>query len=481
MKTFKSIPPLFWFLFGASELTYFFVFTRPFPLARFFTVIPPVDYTKLTRYSASGLFLFVGAVVILFWLYLWLPDTQPASAIVPYSGVVFAATLFFSYPVLAIDLFVYAILGRVWGLYGLNPLANAPADLPATDAWIGLSAEWAKAASPYGPLWEVINLAAFKVTGGNFLLHLFALKLIAILSYLAAVYLIGQILARLRPDWRLRGMIAFAWNPLVLLEVAQNGHNDMLMVALMLAAIWMLVSGKDRWVMPLLALSVLVKLMTIFIAPLFILYLSLKYPAWPRRIRGFAVQSLIFAAMVILPWLPLWPGLENWAVLTAIHGAGRSLMALSVLTFRALGNPAAFDMSRMVTYGSFLLLTLWFWWQNRSRFRRPDGLIFAAWAIFFWYVLLAAPVFHGWYLLWFLPLGILLGPESKPFYAGILFSFTALLVIPYFETVRVWYPTLLDNHLLGHAIGVSLLILPPALVALLNLKLGTNVGSVSET
>ena len=47
----------------------------------------------------------------------------------------------------------------------------------------------------------------------------------------------------------------------------------------------------------------------------------------------------------------------------------------------------------------------------------------------------------------------------------IIFSITALLIIPYFETIRVWYPVLLQNHFLGHLIGVPLLILPPALVA----------------
>jgi hypothetical protein len=75
-------------------------------------------------------------------------------------------------------------------------------------------------------------------------------------------------------------------------------------------------------------------------------------------------------------------------------------------------------------------------------------------------------VFHAWYLLWFLPLAALLLPYQAPLRAAIIFSMTALFVIPYFETIRVWYPALLENQLLGHLIGVPLLIGPPALALL---------------
>jgi hypothetical protein len=40
------------------------------------------------------------------------------------------------------------------------------------------------------------------------------------------------------------------------------------------------------------------------------------------------------------------------------------------------------------------------------------------------------------------------------------------VIIPYFETVRVWYPALLENQFLGHLIGVPLLVVPPALALL---------------
>ena len=39
-------------------------------------------------------------------------------------------------------------------------------------------------------------------------------------------------------------------------------------------------------------------------------------------------------------------------------------------------------------------------------------------------------------------------------------------LIPYFETIRVWYPALLENQFIGHLVGIPLLIGPPILALL---------------
>ena len=76
--------------------------------------------------------------------------------------------------------------------------------------------------------------------GGDFLLQVYALKILAILAYLGCAILIYRILRNTRSDWALAGTIAFAWNPLVLIEVAQNAHNDIVMIFFLLAAVWAL-------------------------------------------------------------------------------------------------------------------------------------------------------------------------------------------------------------------------------------------------
>jgi hypothetical protein len=475
-----------------SGLIYLFVFTLPFRLSATFDIIPPVDYAKLTNYAASRFLAYIFGVVALFGLYIWAflqlrpPPKRPnISRRVVFGGAAgFALILIFSYPLTAIDLFIYSIRSRSWALYGLPPLSTPPDALPPADPWLGLAGEWVDAASPYGPLWEWLSLAAFYISRTDFLAHLFLLKLIGAAAYLGCAWLIFQTLQRLRPSWALAGTLAFAWNPLILFESVQNAHNDILLAFFLLAAIWMLSrqlhppsgaapTGRlpgDVAVCLLLAASILVKFMTAAIAPFFLLALASRQPTWPRRwaaLLGFG--SLMAVVVIVLMW-PVWPGWQNWAVLDAGNQAGRSVLALAVLGLRGwLGTNTAFDASRAVVFGAVSLIYLINLWRTARQIHQPMPVtvpVAASFYVLFWYVLLAMGVFHAWYLLWFVPLASLLLPQPKPLAASIVFSLTALLAIPYFETVRVWVPLLLQNHFLGHLVGVPLLVLPPAVTLL---------------
>lgn len=480
---------------AVSGLIYLFVFTLPYLLPNFYDTVPPVDYAKLTGYSAAGFLAYTFGVIALFGLYygalqqlrppIWRPNLS--RRIVFGGAVVFAAILIFAYPITAIDLFIYAVRTRGWALYHLPPLATPPQALPATDPWLGLAGEWIDAASPYGPLWEWLSLAGYALSGGDFLGQLLLLKLMGALAYLGCVWLVYHILQQLRPSWALTGTLAFGWNPLVLFESVQNAHNDIVMIFFLLAAIWLLswqaaarptllpAESPLRRFVPalvclLLAASILVKFVTVAIAPFFLLLLASQQPTPRRRVTAGAGYGLLTALLVIIPLGLMWPGWQNWALLNAGSLAGRSLLALLVLALRGwLGTNLAFDVARALIFGAFLLIYFYYLWQTARQIDQPLPLaqpVAASFYGLFWYVLLAAGVFHAWYLLWFVPLASLLLPRQRPLAASLVFSITALLIIPYFETVRVWFPALLQNHLLGHLIGVPLLLLPPALTLL---------------
>ncbi len=459
------------------------VFSFTFPLAKYYNFIPPLDYTKLTDYSLPGFLAYIIGISILFGIYIWtlkrIAQGQLNLSIhtIFITSAFFALILVFSYPQTAIDIFIYAIRTRGWALYDLQPLATAPEMLPATDPWLGLAGEWLDAPSPYGPVWEWLSLGAFYLVRGHFLGHLFALKGIAVLSYLGCIWLIILILRDRRPDWARVGLIAFAWNPLVLFESAQNGHNDIVMAFFLLGAIWAYFKLQNtvpyRNRVPFanlsfcvfMAASILVKFVTIAVLPFFLLGIAMQKGKWYQRGLRLLGYGGVISLLLLLGMLPLWPGADNWAVLTANLGAGRSLMALLVLSLKnTLGTNPAFDLARGLLFAICSSIFLYFIWRILTkRDQSISGPIFGSYYLLFFYVLLAAPTFHAWYLLWFLPLGSVLLPKPRPLITGIAFSITALLAIPYFETVRVWFPILLKNHLLGHIIGVTLLIIPPIL------------------
>ncbi|NTU65116.1 MAG: hypothetical protein HGB05_17375, partial [Chloroflexi bacterium] len=313
---------------------------------------------------------------------------------------------------------------------------------------------------------------------------IYALKILAILAYLGCAILIYRILQQTRSDWALTGTIAFAWNPLVLIEVAQNAHNDIIMIFFLLAAVWALTTTRrkdspllfDALVCVFLALSVLTKFITIVIVPFFLLALMSRGQRWPDRFARLIGFGLLIGALVVIGTWPMWPGWDQWAVVQGADSAGRSILALLVLALRdALKFDAAFDVARKVLLGLYVVIYTYALWRVfkiiwQSKEDRSEVIVqhtlASSFLALFWLLLLVMPIFHAWYLLWCFPLAVLLLPQRRPLYAAIVFSITALYIIPYFETIRVWVPELLRNPLLGHLIGVTLLAMPPIITLL---------------
>ena len=397
------------------------------------------------------------------------------------AGGVFGLILLFSYPQTAIDILVYAIRTRGWALYDLSPFLVSPDAFPATDLWLSLAGEWANAASPYGPIWEWLSLGAFYLSGGSYLGHLFALKIIGLLAYLGSAVMVYLILRHIRPQWAVAGLAFFAWNPLVLFESVQNAHNDILMVFFMLVVIWAytyLIEKLKIWLVLIFILafaaSILVKFVTLLVLPFFLLGLAQRQPTWIRRILIVILFGFAILALSIIVMAPFWPGWDQWAVLRAGRGAGRSLAALMVLLLRQFTGSTnqAFDYTNGLIYLIFGCIYLWGLWRVAGRGRKCfQGTainleaaqvtpLLVSFYVFFWYALFVSSVFHAWYLLWCMPLAALLIPQMRPLSGSLILSLMALLIIPYYETVRVWIPYLNQNHVLGHAIGVPLLLVP---------------------
>ncbi len=493
-----------WFCLISSGLIYL-AFTLAFPLRQHYATIPPVDYAKLTHYSAFGFIAYVAGIMALFGVYVvflrLLVKENANIRFILMGGILFATILIFSYPQTAIDLFVYTIRSRGWARYGLDPFSTTLNAIPTSDPWLGLAGEWADAASPYGPIWEWVSLGAYHLSGGGYLAHLFALKILGVLAYIGSAWLLYRILFSLRPQWAVAGTAFFAWNPLVLLEGIQNAHNDFTMVFFFLLSIWGFVKlvtvspnngntsevyGRPPRYAALVfviafAATILVKFIPLLVLPFFLLGIAARQRNRLRWAASGVVYALAILLLVFLVMYPYWPGVDKWAVLYSGKSAGRSVMALMILALRStLGTNTAFaytQTSIYVTLGGIYLWNLWRVWQQSAPSKKEENapnfealasnvealierVFQSSFYVLFWYILIGVSTFHAWYLLWFLPLAALLVPKERPARAAVVFSMASLLIIPYYETIRVWVPYLLHNHTLGHIIGVSLLLVP---------------------
>lgn len=198
----------------------------------------------------------------------------------------------FAPPALSSDVYSYAMDGRMAVVYGTNPYSVSEANpQPRTDEATTFAAH--DYPPPYGPVWVSLAVVVAAVVPGLFG-QVVALKLVQ------AVALIGAS----RVARELGGEVArFAvlLNPLLVIEGAGSGHNDVLMVALLLAAVWAWKS--DRWTLAgvLVGLAAGVKVLPVAVLP-WLAVLAYRGDGWKRAVRVVGVAVAVLA-VAYLPYL----------------------------------------------------------------------------------------------------------------------------------------------------------------------------------
>ena len=162
--------------------------------------------------------------------------------------VVWTVPLLFGMPLASSDLYSYAAQAQL-ARHGLDPYTTTPADLPAVDlgkfldnvAW-----KWVDTPSPYGPLWVAVSKWVAALTGNHALVSVLLLRLLPF----AAVVLTARLLPVLAARYGRRADLAL-WlavgNPLILVHAVGGGHNDAVMVALIVAGLVLVSRPAAGW------------------------------------------------------------------------------------------------------------------------------------------------------------------------------------------------------------------------------------------
>lgn len=190
-------------------------------------------------------------------------------------------------PFLSTDIYRYIWDGRVQAA-GINPYAYVPAD----DALQGLRdtgiyphinrADYALTAYP--PVAQMFFLAVTRISE-----TLTVMRLAMASCEIVIVAVLIDLLRRLRLP--LTAVASWAWHPLVIWEIANNGHVDALMVSLLMIGVWLLVCRRATVGAVTLTLAVLVKPYAILAMPAF-------WRPWDWRV------PLAALATIVLCYLP---------------------------------------------------------------------------------------------------------------------------------------------------------------------------------
>ncbi len=337
------------------------------------------------------------------------------------------------------DVFDYIFRGRMLAEYGASPLAVTPESFQNRPFYRYIT--WTDHVDTYGPLWEYASGAVAATTravlqgagkwntipvqcpesaASCFMLlsYVLAYRILAVALVALCGWLI-YILAERSPA----ALLAWLWNPLLLVSSAVGAHNDMLMLALMLVSFWGL--RRRLWLaaLLLLLLAAHVKLTVLTLAPLYGLWL-VRQVGWRRTLMYAALAALIGLA---ISWL-LYAPLGGWATLPRMLEERQRYVALSFhhLLYRLLYESGAdADFARLLTIqapsfvyfiGSVVICGFMVGWRQAdpAQPQTSDMHVFwrAATVTNLFYLLIGSFWFQPWYVLWVLAPASLL-PASR--------------------------------------------------------------------
>ena len=162
------------------------------------------------------------------------------------------------------------------------------------------------------PIWILLNLKYVRASYPPFLELFFALVYIVfrsvfgykIVFFILDLALIAVICLLLRElNLHRTNVIVYAWAPLPIIEVAQTGHNDPLVMLLVFSAFLFFLREKKAISAHIMALSVVSKFFPAFFAPVF-------FKRWGKRsIFIFLVTIVVFYAPLATMGLGIFNGL----------------------------------------------------------------------------------------------------------------------------------------------------------------------------
>ncbi len=355
-------------------------------------------------------------------------------------GAALRVLMFFSTPILEVDFNRYLWDGAVTA-HGFNPYEFSPDEIRASQtAKTVVPPDLTRLSRQPGATIDRINHSYLRtiyppVTQAAFVIaywiapwRLFAWRIVLLIADLATVVILLSLLKylNLSPLW-----ISIYWlNPLLIKEIFNSGHMDLLVFPFLLGALLLLIRHKPQAAMIPLAFAVGTKIWPVALLPIFL------RPLWPnaRKMAGavgiFAILLAVMFAPVYLSGLGESSGFNAYSNRWELNDSAFKLIAWGAIPFLKFfefhpghSQFVARVITGLLLFGWIIFLTL----QNVREPRRIiDQCLLIVAAMF-----LLSPTQFPWYATWMIPL-LVISPRSKaPLWGKPLLLLTALLPLYY--------------------------------------------------
>ncbi len=329
------------------------------------------------------------------------------------AGLALAAILVLSPPLALTDMFNYLGYARLGSVHGLNPYTHVIAFEPADPIY--RFATWKHLLSPYGP---AFTLGTYATAGLSIAAAYWVIKAAVVCAAVGLVALVARIARQLGRDPRFAVLFVGA-NPLFLLYTVGAFHNDVFMLLPALAAVSLMLDGRDTAAGAALAVAVAVKFNALLLLP-FLLIAPGSLRRGLRLAAGAALAGGPLAAASIAAFGIAVPNLaDQSSLLTAfsvpnvigtVLGTGGGTHSVLMIG----------DVALVVVVAVLLV-------------RRRDWLSGAGWATL---ALLASLAWlMPWYITWVLPFAAV-GSSVRLRRAAL--AFTLFLIIAFVPVTYRW-------------------------------------------
>jgi len=309
-------------------------------------------------------------------------------------GYVFAVIMGFAVPVLVSDFWLSFAWGRtLW--WGINPYYEVP-----PQAVIGLPFDPPMMRMTYGPLWALISWLITKATAGSVFWSAVDFKALLVTAWCAVLRVVGALVEGRSVREQCAALLAVAWLPLGPVQIAGDGHNDVLMLVFIVAWLLLLDRGWPLLATAALALSVCVKYVSapLFLVDFLFLAASAPAPSWRERIRAYVPRGLLAAAICVAVFAPFFESLGFFRETAAVREGYFFLPADAIKAIGTMLGVNAFLPALAVeaVFPVATLLCLVRFWRDPSRETR----LLAVAGIMLSVLFVAAGHVWPWYVLW---------------------------------------------------------------------------------
>ena len=300
---------------------------------------------------------------------------------------------------------IYSYIGQgLLAHHGLNPYSVSPSALGPGPVLSSIASVWRHTSSPYGPLFVASTDLVAGVAGHGLVGQVLAFRALELIGVVLTMVSLPRLARHLGTDPGIALWLG-ALSPLALFSFISSGHNDALMIGLLVAGVTLALDGRLFFGLLLCAVAATVKLPA---AAAIVFLVVDRCPLVSGRDRWRMVAEAVAAAVVAFVGITLisgygwtWLGTGALHVPTELRVLSTPSVSLGVLVFNLvhpLGVPIVRSATVTVTQYAVALAALAAAGWLLVTVRRHDVVRSLGLALLL--IVVGSPTVWPWYLMW---------------------------------------------------------------------------------